>query len=72
MNSTDITVTVTREVANALCAQAGILIHDDGHDGPELPGVPQGVYYDTNSDRWTWALGEATRWATVILAENDR
>jgi hypothetical protein len=68
--TTHITISLTREVAVALCERAGILAYENpGHDAPELMGVPVGVWYDTENCRWTWSLDEATRWATVMLAE---
>lgn len=63
----DITVTITRSIAEELCDQAEILIHED-----QIDGVPEGVLYDTQNDRWTWELDEATRWALENIAQAER
>ena len=62
-----ITIHIPREVAQTLCDDAEILIHED-----QIAGVPEGVFYDTVADRWTWELDEATTWAVERLAEVDR
>lgn len=68
MTATDtVTVTIPREMAQTLITQAEILIHED-----QMPGVPEGVLYDTVNDRWTWAIDEALGWAIEALAERDR
>jgi hypothetical protein len=59
---------MTPTVAEALCDRAGIWQYDGQQ---ELAGVPLGVRYDPEHERWTWALDEATTWAIVRLAEMD-
>lgn len=64
----DVAITMTNTVAESVCAKAGIYQYDGQQ---ELRDVPIGVWYDTEHERWTWALDEATRWAVVRLAEMD-
>lgn len=64
----DVHVTMTPPVAEALCDKARIWQYDGQQ---ELAGVPVGVWYDAENERWTWALDEATRWAVVKLAGMD-
>lgn len=59
-----IAVYLPREIALSLLEDANILTHEDNI----MPGVPNGVYYDTEADRWTWELDEATTWAIERIA----
>lgn len=63
----DISITISRSLAGALCAEAGILINTF----EDISGIPQGVWYDTNNHRWTWSLDEAATWAIQALAGQD-
>jgi hypothetical protein len=72
MHDQTVAIHVTPTVAEALCIAAGILRTENGMRGdPALDHVPIGVWYDTENDRWTWALDQAARWAVVRLAEMD-
>ena len=64
----DVHITITPTVAESLCDKARIWQYD-GQQG--LIGVPVGVWYDPENERWTWALDEAARWAVVKLAGMD-
>ena len=59
-----ITVHIPRGIAQTVIDAAEILIHED-----QIPGVPEGVLYDTVADRWTWEIDEALTWAIERIAE---
>jgi hypothetical protein len=61
-----VTVHIPRDLAQRLCDDAEILIHED-----QVEGVPEGVLYDTVADRWTWEIDEAVLWAIERLAAED-